>query len=714
MATLVLTTVGTLVGGPVGGAIGAVLGQALDQRLFAPKARHGPRLGDLAVQTSSYGTAFPKIFGTMRTAGTVIWSTDLMERRATNGGGKGRPGTVEYSYSASFAVALSGRSIREVRRIWADGKLLRGAAGDWKAKTGFRLYPGDEDQLPDPLIVAAEGIAQAPAFRGIAYALFEELELADFGNRIPSLSFEVVADAAPVEVGMVAETLASGAVAAGVTPSLSGFAALGDSVRGAIEDLAEIAGLSLADEGDRLVLGLAALPPLPVEKRYEVGRREMVRRAAATLPSEVSVTYYDAARDYQTGLQRARGAGGGEGRAERRAVPAVLEATPAKAMAEQRLDSLWAGRESAVITLTWSQAGLRPGSLVQLEGAAGLWRVERSTIGAMTVRLELARTLAGAAPSPNAASPGRVLDQPDLLHGPTTLRLLELPAAPGLLERTGVAVLAAGPQGGWRRAALSASFDGRASWIDLGPTAAPAVFGTALTVLPTAGSSLFDLEGSVEIELLNDEMELLSRDDDALIAGANLVLIGAELAQFGRAERVSERTYRLSRLLRGRRGTEWAASAHFAGERVALIESPSLRMVDLPEGLAAGAVVDLLASGVGDNQPAQATLTLTGEALRPPAPVHVATDPVSGGIQIRWVRRSRQGWAWSSGADTPVAEEQELYRLTFNGQRSAEASQPWHFYSDGDRAADGPGPVAVEIVQLGTHASSRPATVIIP
>jgi hypothetical protein len=202
MATLVLTAVGTAVGGPIGGAIGAVLGQSIDGALFAPKARQGARLGELAVQTSSYGTAIPKLFGTMRVAGTVIWSTDLIERRSTSGGGKGRPSQVDYSYSASFAVALSARRMREVRRIWADGKLLRGAGGDFKVKTRFRLHDGDEDQPVDPLIAAAEG-AGAPAFRGTAYAMFEELELAEFGNRIPSLTFELVADAGPVEIGAI-------------------------------------------------------------------------------------------------------------------------------------------------------------------------------------------------------------------------------------------------------------------------------------------------------------------------------------------------------------------------------------------------------------------------------------------------------------------------------------------------------------------------------
>ena len=162
MATLVLTTVGTIIGGPIGGAVGAVLGQAVDQRIFSPKARHGPRLGDLAVQTSSYGSQLPKLFGTMRAAGTVIWATDLVETRTSSGSGKGRPKTVGYSYAANFAVALSSRPAGAVRRIWADGKLLRGAGGDFKTQVGaFRFHGGGEDQPADPLIASAEGIGLA-------------------------------------------------------------------------------------------------------------------------------------------------------------------------------------------------------------------------------------------------------------------------------------------------------------------------------------------------------------------------------------------------------------------------------------------------------------------------------------------------------------------------------------------------------------------------
>ena len=98
MATLVLTVVGSVLGGPIGAAIGASIGQVVDHAvLFKPKGREGPRLNELQVQTSSYGTQVPRLFGTMRVAGTVIWATDLRETKSKSGGGKGRPSVTSYS-----------------------------------------------------------------------------------------------------------------------------------------------------------------------------------------------------------------------------------------------------------------------------------------------------------------------------------------------------------------------------------------------------------------------------------------------------------------------------------------------------------------------------------------------------------------------------------------------------------------------------------------
>jgi hypothetical protein len=67
---------------------------------------------------------------------------------------------------------------------------------DWETVEKYypapTIYPGDENQLPDPLIQATEGADRTPAFRGLCYGLWENFPLANFGNRIPNVRVERV------------------------------------------------------------------------------------------------------------------------------------------------------------------------------------------------------------------------------------------------------------------------------------------------------------------------------------------------------------------------------------------------------------------------------------------------------------------------------------------------------------------------------------------
>lgn len=151
--------------------------------LFAPD-REGPRLEGLNVQTSTEGAFVPIIYGRMRLSGQVIWMGPVTETARSSGGGKGGPELTEYQNAASFAVALCEGPISGVGRIWANGEILSHDAAV------MRLHTGREDQAPDPLIEAVEG--SAPAYRGLAYMVFEDLPLDGFGARLPNLSFEVL------------------------------------------------------------------------------------------------------------------------------------------------------------------------------------------------------------------------------------------------------------------------------------------------------------------------------------------------------------------------------------------------------------------------------------------------------------------------------------------------------------------------------------------
>lgn len=720
MATLVLTAVGSILGGPLGGAVGAILGQQFDQRvLLKPKGRQGPRLGELAVQTSSYGTAIPKIFGTMRVAGTVIWATDLIEHRKKSGGGKGRPKVTSYSYSVSFAVALSARPIRAIRRIWADGKLLRGAAGDFKTETGFRLWKGDEDAGPDPLIASIEGTGRTPAYRGTAYVVFENFQLADYGNRIPMLTFEVEADAAPVAITTIARVLSDGAITGAEGRRIGGYAASGDSVRGAVETLAITAPLAILDDGGALILNEGAGETRMIT-RARMGATAKGRAPtrvrklgdALAIPDEIALSYYEPLRDYQAGLHRARRGGGR--RTDRIELPAALSAAEAKTIAEAYLARAWMARNSRTVHLPWSAFDLAPGMAVRIEGEAGRWRVRRAMCENMVVSLELTR-IEGGALADAVAEAGRPVRAADLIHGPTVLHAFELPDmgdVPAASPRMFIA--AAGPQPGWRSAALAFSIDDGARWTEAGATAAPATMGE-VSVPPGTGTSwLFDDRNTLEITLLNDGMVLNDADDAQLLAGANLALIGRELIQFGTATPLGARHYRLGRLLRGRGGTEFAMVGHVPGEPFIMLESETLLPVDVPVS-ALGAQAKFLASGVGDPIAATAEQRISGISIMPPSPVALSGERMANGdLKLRWTRRSRLGWRWIDGIDAPLGEEREAYRIAVqrNGTeiRVFDVSNPDLVYPQAmevvDRAEDGN--LRILVMQIGTHGASHP------
>jgi hypothetical protein len=194
MASVVLNVVGGAIAGPIGAAIGSIVGAVIDSRIVAaltPEQRiEGPRLEDIRVTTSTEGAVIPRVHGRMRIGGNIIWATDFREEKHTtsSGGGKGGGGgttTTEFFYFCSFAVALCEGPIARIGRVWADGKPF-----DLKGVT-YRVHRGTETQERDPLIRGMMGDNETPAYRGVAYVVFDDLPLKDFGNRIPQLSFEV-------------------------------------------------------------------------------------------------------------------------------------------------------------------------------------------------------------------------------------------------------------------------------------------------------------------------------------------------------------------------------------------------------------------------------------------------------------------------------------------------------------------------------------------
>lgn len=228
MASLVLGAVGAGIGwaiGPatfmgmssvsIGWSIGSTLGSLLESKSAKQPTQYGPRLGDLKVQSSTYGQAVPRVYGSFRVAGNMIWSLPIKETQhktkvsaGGKGGGKKKATQITYTYSQTFAIAICEGPIVGVRRIWANGELIYNVSetasiatlvASNQAASGIAIYTGSETQVANSTIQADVGTANCPAYRGTAYVVFSDLQLEKYGNRTPNIEFEVVASGAADE-----------------------------------------------------------------------------------------------------------------------------------------------------------------------------------------------------------------------------------------------------------------------------------------------------------------------------------------------------------------------------------------------------------------------------------------------------------------------------------------------------------------------------------
>ena len=213
VGTIVGAVIGFYTGGTSYVALGAAVGGAVGAAVDPPKGPNivGPRLSDLGVQTASYGSTIPRLYGTCAVYGTVVWieNNQLRETKSTTkSGGKGGGGggkTTTYSYSATLAIVLCQGPIAGVRRIWAGSKLIYDA-GDSSATgliassaaiSGITIYNGDDTQMPNDRMQMTLGAGNVSAWRGIAYAVIEDFQLAEYGNSLLGcpFKFEVMSDA---------------------------------------------------------------------------------------------------------------------------------------------------------------------------------------------------------------------------------------------------------------------------------------------------------------------------------------------------------------------------------------------------------------------------------------------------------------------------------------------------------------------------------------
>jgi len=226
-----------------------------------------------------------------------------------------------------------------------------------------------------------------------------------------------------------------------------------------------------------------------------------------------------------------------------------------------------------------------------------------------------------------------------------------------------------------------ASFDKEGS-----PETVAAVFGYAVGVLgvPSAApwTLLPDAVNTATVMLANGT--LAGDTLDNVKGGSNWFLWGDEIIGAETVVQNMDGSWTLSNLLRGLRGTEWAAgywgdfsngvNTHVSGELVVQISAPGI-----PRGGATGVVryqdsATILGKllyyrGVTLGQDITTAddqdFTITGADLKPYSPIKVGGAFNSfNDLVITWQRRTRIGgdeWGNELGSSFPISEESELY-----------------------------------------------------
>ncbi|RDC68499.1 hypothetical protein DLJ49_19890 [Rhodovulum sp. 12E13] len=399
---------------------------------------------------------------------------------------------------------------------------------------------------------------------------------------------------------------------------------------------------------------------------------ELTRGQETELTQALKWQVARADEDYEAAQVEARRITVDTARIASESFPMAVPPEEAERRCRRALMEAWTGRESAVFRLPPSRLALDPGDVVTFahDGRAVPLRLvsiaDADARGVEAVRQDReAYDLPPGAPRPSALSQAVVFGAPEAV-------LLDLPQ---LTEDQPVhrpfAAAHAAPWPGEIAVFRSPSTDGFELLTSFGTRAR---LGALVSDFYAGPTSRFDLGNVLVVDLLTGTLESVT--DLTLFGGANALAIETapgtwEIAQAGAAELIAPGRYRLTRLLRGQRGTESAmGNPTPAGARVVVLDDSlaSLPIAEADLGIPWNWRIGPASRKVSDETYVAQTFTPSGVGLRPYSVAHVEQPwrkaRSSGDLTIRWTRRSRALAADSwGGLEVPLAEELEAYEV---------------------------------------------------
>jgi len=561
----------------------------------------------------------------------------------------------------------------------------------------IRIYKGTTTQTADSLLEDYEGAGEVPGYRGLAYIIFEGLQLRDFGNRVPSFSFLVK----PSSSYNLQEAMTDLHERAGLTDStdfdvsaLDTTAVKGYNIAGPRSPIGMIKTLMLSynliaqvkngiltynERTDVDDITIDADDMAAHEEGQDVPRIiTLLDKTGIDLPREVDVRFIEKALDYQQSNQNERLIESASDSVVGIDLPIVLTAAEARIIAKRELWVMWGTRQTVAFTLPPSQFDLLENDRVTVEAPT----VAGTETYVILIR-EIARGFNRMLEIKGVIEHEEVLDQTASAEEPSNydvsvftppyINMHLIDVAPLRNEDVLVAGFYYGecmedhripPVTGApanRRASSSSSWSDKR--LSGHPENAPeASIGIATTVLGDRKTEFWDNENTVTIQLRNGIAE--SEVELEVLNGLNRIIIGDEIIGYQTATLIAPRTYTLSKLIRGLRNTEWATDKHVVNEMVMILTDANI-IFHNGNVSAVGTefnYVDLI-KGSFDAEELR-TYEYQANTLRPFAPCHIKGNRnASNDLAITWIRRTRAIIRHFSGNPTPVIDPREIYQF---------------------------------------------------
>jgi len=737
MATLAVAGIGALIGwGAVGTAAaiqtGWLIGSIAGAFLLAKDGgedttQEGSRIDDLSSQTSEWGKPIPRVFGSYRLAGNVIWSIPLKETKhidESDSGGKGGQGgttntTITYTYSASWAVGLCEGEMNRIKKIWFDSVLVYDGSkySGGLTVSNHDFYPGSSTQTPSWIIQSSE--SDTPAYRNLCYLVFNDIQLENYGNRVPSVSVELASSSSGTEVA--SDVIESILLRAGLESSQFDVSSATDTIYGfvvskpmsarsacnAFTPAFQYDMMEYDNEIKIIPRSGTSIADVYEDNLISVNKIEVRQELEAS--KTITIQYINASNAYSPAIQSTSRIDTNSTQIKIYQFALVLSDNFAKQLSEKLIYNEWNERIQFEFEVSSEFLFLKPSDVIMLHYEGLVHKVRLTDI---TFTVDNSVSCKGTSEnnevyfSSAVGSPTNdtYIESSVVSYEQPTLKVLDIPTLDKSLDFLGVYLACNILEDNWKGCNIAKTNNLDTPYTYISSVFSSTVTGTTTTILSDGPTTLFDQTNSVTVQTTSGSLFDVTLED--LLNSSNYILIGSEVLQYRDATDNGGGSYTLSFLMRGRRGTEWATGTHTIGEEFVFLSSnlgfARIETHNIQHFFSASTFGTVSQEGTTES------IVPTGISKKPFSPSSVeAIRAPNDDIQFTWRKRSRDVTGYFGTLSD--AEEYIIFRITIQTGAAPilkDMSFSEYLYTAIDQAADGltvGAPIDYSVCQISTQ-----------